>query len=480
MRLRFFSGFLLAAFLLAQLALPALAQSGITVLSSTATARFPDSLTFNLRAESPLPITRVVLRYQVDRMSCAPVTSEVSPTFTPGTKIEASWTWDMRKSGGLPPGARVEYSWLLEDASGAKKEHPSSIVEISDSRYSWRSLTAGKVTLYWYRGGEPFARELLNAAVSALEKLARDTGASLIKPVRLYIYDDYEALKGAMVFPQEWTGGVAFTEHGIVAIGISTSNLNWGKGAIAHELAHLVVHQMTFSCYGDLPTWLNEGLAMYAEGELEPYYKAIFQKAISDDKLFSMRSLSSTFPASGDEAQLSYAQSYSLIEFLVNNYGREKMLTLLGLFKEGSSTDEVLKKVYGFDTVGLDSAWRSSVGAKPRPLTPTPTPSAQPQPIPTLVPFGLTPTPGAPAGETTPTPVPTPLPPAKEQGTPVPTPSVREGATPTPTPKGGLFSCQAPLQQTTGTPARGWGNLGLGAGIVVFSGLALLYTLRRR
>ena len=100
-----------------------------------------------------------------------------------------------------------------------------------------------------------------------------------------------------MIFPQEWTGGAAFTEFGIIAIGISPGQLDWGKGALVHELTHLVVHQATFSPYGALPIWLDEGLAMYNEGELAPPFQSALQQAISEDKLISVRSLCSPFSA---------------------------------------------------------------------------------------------------------------------------------------------------------------------------------------
>ncbi|MFC1919128.1 peptidase MA family metallohydrolase, partial [Chloroflexota bacterium] len=145
------------------------------------------------------------------------------------------------------------------------------------------------------------------------------------------------------------------------AIGIDPGNLSWGKRAATHELAHLVVHQMTFNPYSELPTWLDEGLAMYAEGELEAGYADFLEKAIAEDSLISVRSLASPFSAYGGQAVLSYAQSYSLVEFLVAGYGQNRMLELLNTFSEGSSYDRALEKVYGFDMDGLDNLWRDYV-----------------------------------------------------------------------------------------------------------------------
>jgi len=282
----------------------------------------------------------------------------------PNTSVDAEWTWDMRKIRGLPPGSTVKYWWVVEDAKGERLETAPIQVQFDDNRYPWRSLAEDMVTIYWYEGEKSFAQELMTTAQQALNRLAEDTGAHLEKPVNIYIYAGAQDLQGAMIFPQEWTGGVAFTRFGTISIGIAPNDLSWGKRAMAHELAHLVIHQMTFNPYIDLPTWLNEGLAMYAEGALEPVYTALLNKAIAEGSLISVRSLSSPFSAFAEEAALSYAQSYSLVEFLINDYGSDKMLELLNTFEQGSGYDEALARVYGFDMDVLNTLWRDYVTAQ--------------------------------------------------------------------------------------------------------------------
>jgi len=348
------------------------AQDEITVISSDADPYFPYRITFSLEAESSTQITAVDLAYRVERLSLVTISCRVDADFTPGLRVNATWTWNMLETGGLPPGAEVEYWWLIEDATGQRIETSPASVKFDDLRYDWSSLTSDQVALYWYEGDYSFAEELIDAADEALQRLASDTGVSLEQPAKIYIYASFEELRGALVYPYEWTGGLAFTDYGIIAIGISPDNLTWGKRTVAHELAHLVIHQATFGPYGDLPTWLDEGLAKYAEGELSSDLQEQLDEAVANDTLFSVRSISSSFPADPDEARLSYAQSYSLVQFLLDNYGRDKILELLDVFKEGSGYDDALLQVYGFDMDGLNALWRASLGLEPQP-TPTPT-----------------------------------------------------------------------------------------------------------
>jgi len=102
---------------------------------------------------------------------------------------------------------------------------------------------------------------------------------------------------------------------------------------------------------------------MYNEGELDPVFHSYLQEAILEDKLISVRSLCSPFSAETEKARLSYAQSYSLVEYLLDNYGQDKMLELLTILKQGSTYDEALTEVYGFDIDGLDARWRATLAS---------------------------------------------------------------------------------------------------------------------
>ncbi len=389
------------------------AQEEIRVVSSTARVDFPDSLTFSLVVESDSPIEKVVLRYGAEKIGCASAVSEARPDFTPGTRVETRWTWQMKKSGGLPPGAMVEYRWIMESASGSRVITPATTLEFADPK-PWVGKTEGKVTIFWYRGDDVFASRLMKAAQEALGKLAEDTGAELTRPVRIFVYGSNEELRGGRIFAQEWEGAVAFTSYAIIAAGISPGRVAWGETTVAHELAHQVVYQVTFNCYNDLPTWLNEGLATYAEGSLGPGMAGQLQRAVSGNNLHSVRTLSSSFSANPAQATLSYAESYSLVDFLIRDSGRQKLLELLLIFKEGSTYDEALERVYGFDTDGLDARWRADQGVPPRPRpTPAPTPAparaATPAP-PTALPPALVPVPSSPIPAPTLAPAPTPAP----------------------------------------------------------------------
>ncbi len=344
------------------------AEAGIVVLHSDVDVDFPNRAVFTVEAESYVEIVDARLCYKVDRMNYAEVVSEGWADFAPARKITASWTWDM-SNASLPPGAGVTYWWLIRDSDGNRYETAPEVMHFNDTRFAWQTLTgtaAGTegLTLFWYKGSDYFVQELMAACEGGLARLTQDIGAYPDRPIKIYIYATTSDLQGAMVFSQEWTGGVAFVDFSIIAIRIPPSELEWGKKALVHELTHLVVRQATFGPYGQLPVWLDEGLATYNEGELDPVLRSSLQQAASKGELISVRSLCSPFSAYTDKARLSYAQSYAIVEYLLDNYGQEKMLDLLTVLKEGSTYDEALTSVYGFDIDELDVLWRASLTTK--------------------------------------------------------------------------------------------------------------------
>jgi len=338
---------------------PSLAASEI-VLGSTVNASFPDSIVFNVSAKSDSEITLLRLRYTVEHQTFADVFSESVPEFTPSTSVDTKWVWDMRKSN-LPVGARIHYWWIAEDASGKKTETTHNLVTFDDSRYDWNSITEKPVTIFWYKGDKSFADALMGAATEGLSRIENDTGAVPQGNVRIYIYASANELRGAQLFSTGWEGGVSYTGFDIIAIAVGPDELDYGLTAVPHELTHWIIGQVTFNNYGaGLPVWLNEGLATYSEGD-NSYYQSILNAAIKNNHLISIRSLSSPFSAIPTDAYISYGESNSVVTFLIQEYGKEKMKQLLDVFRQGSGYDEALQTVYGFDQDGLDALWRKSL-----------------------------------------------------------------------------------------------------------------------
>lgn len=353
----------LALVLLTMVSPLVLAQEGITVTANTYEYSFSEQIVFRLMAESSSEINAITLTY---RVGDEPVTNRAYPEFNPALEVETEYIWKLQR-GKIPPGSDIEYSWRIEDAAGNALETELVTFTYMDDRFTWESLNEGKIILYWYDADQTFGQGLLSSAVESLARLEENVGVELEEPVKIIVYQSKADMQEALI-----SHGAIFEEQIITLGTVVAPDIVLLHGThedvditIAHELTHVVVGLATENPYADIPAWLNEGLAVYNEGELGSGGARALEKGIRENKLLSVRSLTA-LTGNPDEVILFYGEVYSVVDFLLKTYGKEKMTELLEVFKEGSLADDALMKVYGFDQDELDAQWRESIGAPPR------------------------------------------------------------------------------------------------------------------
>ena len=159
---------------------------------------FPDSIAFHATIESNVPITDVILEYGTEQLTCGSVIAKAFPQFTPGKTVTPEWTWEMRQSGSLPPGATLWWRWRYTDQNGVENVSEKKTLTWLDSVHDWQTVTSGLINLHWYSGDQAFAEDLLQAAITGLARLQNDAGLQPDQPIHLYIYANTNDMREAM------------------------------------------------------------------------------------------------------------------------------------------------------------------------------------------------------------------------------------------------------------------------------------------
>ncbi len=368
------------------------------IVSDSLTTNYPAGITFDIAATGPADITAISLRFgTTTTATCQDAVAIRDLEIEPGADVTASYTWDFRTSGTVPPGSEVWWEWEITDADGLVLRTERRTQILTDQRFTWKSVGAESLTVYWVDGDQDFGQTVLGLAQGAADSLQTDAGLVVDRPVRLTIYPDFDSMREAVLQVAEWTGGLAYSNYNAILIGIAPDQEEWARVVIPHEYTHLVTGAATDNCLSVyMPTWLNEGLSMHFEGSLSEADDALLADRVRAGTLPPLRELTNGFSAYGDDANTSYTQSGRVVSYLLETYGPEPMAALLAAIKDGQPIDDALRAAYGLDTDQVDVAWRAAItGAaaptQPPPMTATVAPTFTA--VPTIVAWNGVPTP---------------------------------------------------------------------------------------
>ncbi len=149
---------------------------------------------------------------------------------------------------------------------------------------------------------------------------------------------------------QSWSGACVDYRNKIIYTYVGQNSFS---RVLVHELTHIIFREYVGK--NTLPLWLDEGVATYMEdkhsgGHYRRYLKNISRK-ISDDTYIpidELAQMSSQVLAlkKKDYVDLFYAESFSVVNFLITKYGRNNFSRLFSYMAKGLSAKDSLAEVY--------------------------------------------------------------------------------------------------------------------------------------
>ena len=462
----------------------AAAQGTITVLEQGVENQFPDGLRFHLEAQSPSPIEEI--RVYVRKLGQSSRSVYRTVEFDPGARVSGEALFQSKTSNEfIPTGTRLSYYFDIRTADGQRLETEPQVLVYLNRGLDWDSVSDGLINVYYYRHtdeSEERARQVLEVAADTYAHMGPILGVELTEPMNLVVYSDYADMRVALppksrvAAQQLRTLGQAFTTERTLLVD-GSNDVFVGDNILsttAHEFTHLLVADAAGSSYGQIYTWLNEGLAVYSEGSNSEFGRYV-NTAIRNDSVPPLASLR-TYAGTPEETLRNYGLGHSVVTYMLDTYGQEPMTALFASIRKVHNFEKALEEAYGLTIFELDNEWRESLGLSPRELStpvlpafqaiptrrPTPTSDASAQQVP------------APQATTPATVPPTPISEPAPTYTPKPAPAT-EAPSPA-SPSGG--GCGAPPPESAGRklPAE-LASVGLLAGPL---GLLALGAVRRR
>ncbi|MDG2100895.1 MAG: peptidase MA family metallohydrolase [Dehalococcoidia bacterium] len=267
-------------------------------------------------------------------------------------------------NGYIPPGSTITWNIIIYFEDGSQFSSENNEFIMLDTRFDdWDSIEGEYITIY-YRYSKSRAKTLLEECEFLIKDMEAIVGKTEDK-IALTLYNNYAEMIEAVRSKSKTsdreliTAGQAFDESSVVLVLAGRSDI----GTATHEIMHILVGRATDGSI-NLPLWLNEGLAEYANRDKTVSYDLYLEWGIGTNQLKPLSQLR-TFPGDPKLTLVSYGQSRSVVRYMIDNYGQEKMYILLNNLSQGMTIDEALLDSYGFELSTLDSNWRDTIGAGP-------------------------------------------------------------------------------------------------------------------
>ncbi len=249
-------------------------------------------------------------------------------------------------------------------------------------RYDPSTVRPASVT---YRGeiGQ-FAADVLASAENHYRRIASDLGYSRStefwtwdRRVKIIIYPDRDSYVASTGHPS-WSQGMSdYAKKEITGYAFSEYLID---RILPHEMTHLILRD--FVGKGEIPRWLDEGVAQWEEDPRRTESRQIMRACLEKDILLSMEEMGTIninivdkfFAGMPDQTWLAkagkqlmaiyYAESISLVSFLVTTYGPEDFSRFCRLLRDGKPLETALVTAYAkyFKTVrDFEEAWKKSL-----------------------------------------------------------------------------------------------------------------------
>lgn len=450
-------------------------SGGIAVLAESATGEFPDGIRFDLRLTSEADIQEIAARLRIGQRTFGEYEYlDVEQPEADGSVSASLFFRTDTAARYIPPGTIIKYNFEVEDVDGGRLDTDVQEFVYQDGRFEWDEVSDGIVTVAYHGPVRSRAESVLSAIQETLATMGPLLGAGVDEPISVTMYNNWPEMRSALpptsatLRRELVTEGQAHSEEGVLLV---LGGARRARGVAAHEVTHILVFRAGEGVLGSVPSWLNEGLAEYGNIDPGESYSRALRYAIATDNLLPITAMRSQ-PGNPQDVIIFYGQARSIVRYMVDEFGEEKMRELMATLKGGRNIGNAVQLVYGVSLIELENMWRDKLGVSHRqvPSDASALPTAVPTPA-----IGLLSLDALRAGGANPTAAPADAPPtatsqpsvavqpppqpaatsapqaAARQDTPAaaPPPSDRESTTPDDdTPNGG--GCAAPRNRASG------------------------------
>ena len=231
-------------------------------------------------------------------------------------------------------------------------ESPSPMIEMRNSLFIFR----------FQENESYYMKKIMARSEELFRKITRDIGFKAPTPVVVIMastqkeFNQFQAPGHPL---PNWAIGVAYPSRSLMVL--QSPRLHIGGQdkpliTFTHELTHLILAS-GFRQH-PIPRWLNEGMAVYTSYEWSPFQDMVMGRATLSGNLIPLNELTQAFGGKQHRVQLAYYQSYSLIHYIISNYGRQPFQELIRLLSLGQPFEDAIRRSLKISPQTLETQWK--------------------------------------------------------------------------------------------------------------------------
>src|SRR4030042_996787 len=229
----------------------------------------------------------------------------------------------------------------------------------------WEKATSTHFIVYYKKAQEEFIRLIIDKSEDYYNRIAYNLGFTRFNfwlwdnRAKIYIHDNPQEFQSATGQPS-WSGGCA--QVNTKTIHSYPYAQGFTETILPHEMGHIIFREFVGYDNASIPLWLDEGVAAYQEKARHIAANRISREAIRTGKFINLARLSrinQDMLEGGNLVQIFYAESLSIVDFLVKEYGTERFVYFCQNLRDKKDLESAIKTGYSFNNIQeLDSAWQ--------------------------------------------------------------------------------------------------------------------------
>ena len=365
------------------LGLPASSSAQSPEFTTTIENDFPQFLRFRLTISVPGEITDVSLRYRVTGSgSLARAKPEEFEPIPRGFDARVDVRVPTGTLGFIPVGSEFIYNWELTLDDGTTLESESESYVYLPPGKDWQSVQNDFMRVYFHGNEEATALRFLEAAERTYARVGQLLQTELeTVPVNTVLFASEADLEQAQPHRSEVYDAATFlcgsqVANNVIFVLDRSCGTRDRSDTLRHEFTHILTKAAGESGLGRVPSWLDEGTAVYSQTEPGRGFLDPFEVGVAIDRLIPFRVMISG-NSDPNQVGLFYGQSYQMVHFLIESGGDQEFARLFATIKAGNRFDRAIEIVYGWTLDEFENEFRAAHDLLPREPAPAATPARE-------------------------------------------------------------------------------------------------------